>query len=125
MHEPVLVLILMSFRLLDAEEALLQGALIDKSSKNSIMSMHRLIQRAIIRRMSPEEKKHYFSVVVEMLASSFPDTFSADVGHQAASWTRCERGLPHIENLVKQSKQHSIFVEDNQPFAELLLRCSW
>ena len=104
---------------------LLQEGLIDKSIETGIISIHRLIQRAIIRRMNLNEKERFFSLVVGMLASSFPDTFSADVGHQAASWTRCEEALPHIENLIKQSEQHHVFVKDNQPFAELLVRCCW
>ncbi|PWY82922.1 TPR-like protein [Aspergillus heteromorphus CBS 117.55] len=98
---------------LDAEEALLQGALIDKSSET------------VIRRMSLDERRDVFSVLVDVLKANFPDTYSADVGHQVASWTRCEASLPHLENLTKQNDRFSIFPEGNQAFAELLLRCSW
>ncbi|RJE22879.1 NB-ARC domain protein [Aspergillus sclerotialis] len=124
-EDPKLEFIKDEINLLDAEETLLQGALIDKSSENGIISMHRLIQTAIIRRMSFDEKQDYFSIAIDMLASSFPDTFTADVGHQVGAWARCERGLPHIENLIKQNKTHKIFTGSCQSFAELLLRCCW
>ena len=89
------------------------------------MSIHRLIQTAVIRRMSAEERREIFSILVEILLVNFPDTYSADVGHQAASWASCEKSLPHLQSLVRQNDVYSIFSKDNQSFAELLLRCSW
>lgn len=87
--------------------------------------MHRLIQRDVIRRMTDEERDKIFSLVVAILSANFPDTYSADIGHQVASWTSCERSLPHIESIVKQSEHFNIIQNQSQPFAELLLRCSW
>lgn len=104
---------------------LLQGALIDKSAESGIISMHRLVQRAVIRRMSTEEREKIFSLTIAVLTANFPDTYNDDVGHQAASWTYCERSLPHIESIVKKSEEFHIFENANQSFAELLLRCSW
>lgn len=104
---------------------LIQGALIDKSIDSGVISMHRLVQRAVIRRMSVEECEAILSLTVAILTANFPDTYSADVGHQAASWALCERSLPHIESVVNKSAQFKIFEKKNQAFAELLLRCSW
>lgn len=104
---------------------LLQGALIDKSSESGIISMHRLLQRAVIRRMSTEEREKIFLLAVDILSASFPDTYSADVGHQVASWNYCERSLPHMESIVRQSEHFRIVENGSQAFAELLLRCSW
>ncbi|KAL3494998.1 hypothetical protein BJX62DRAFT_196648 [Aspergillus germanicus] len=109
---------------LDAQEELLHGALIDKSAETGVLSMHRLIQRAVIRRMKIERRQEICLLVVDILSANFPDTYSNDVGHQVASWIDCERSLPHIESLVQQSEHFKIFVT-SQPFAELLLRCSW
>ncbi|PLB46258.1 TPR-like protein [Aspergillus steynii IBT 23096] len=111
--------------LLDAEDVLLQGALIDKTNDGGIMSMHRLIQTAVIRRMNSVERQEIFSILVAVLLVNFPDTYSADVGHQAASWASCEKSLPHLQSLIKQNEAHCIFLKDNQAFAELLLRSSW
>lgn len=87
--------------------------------------MHQLVQRAVIRRMSPEERRNIFSLTVAILSANFPDTYSTDIGHQIASWTYCERSLSHIESIVKKSEEFKIFEAENQSFAELLLRCSW
>lgn len=87
--------------------------------------MHRLLQRAVIRRMSTEEREKMFSLAVGILSANFPDTYSADIGHQVASWNYCERSLPHMESIVKQSEHFRVFESESQSFAELLLRCPW
>ncbi|RAK81445.1 TPR-like protein [Aspergillus fijiensis CBS 313.89] len=125
LEEPRLKFILDEIELLDAQKALLQGALMDKSSDTGIVSVHRLVQRAVIQRMSIEEREATFAVVVAILAANFPDTYNADLGHQVKSWTYCERSLPHIESLVKKSQHFKISEHKSQNFAELLLRCSW
>lgn len=89
------------------------------------MRMHRLVQTAVIRRMTSEERQQIFSILVDILARNLPDTYSSDVGHQVASWERCERSLPHLESIVQKNAEFSIFPGDNQPFAELLLRFCW
>ena len=104
---------------------LLHGALIDKSTETGVLSMHRLIQRAVLRRLSIERREKICLLVVNILLANFPDTYSNDVGHQVASWIECERSLPHIESLVQQSEHFKVLVSASQSFAELLLRCSW
>jgi hypothetical protein len=90
-----------------------------------VLCIHRLVQTAVIRRMSNKEREAYFSAVVDILFPTFPDTYSADLGHQVASWTRCERSLPHLQHLVKQNEKFKVYAGNNQKFAELLLRCCW
>lgn len=75
--------------------------------------------------MCTEEREKIFSLAVDILSASFPDTYSADVGHQVASWNYCEKSLPHMESIVKQSEHFRVFENGSQAFAELLLRCSW
>lgn len=87
--------------------------------------MHPLIQRAIIRRMTPEEQKWTLSYVVALLSVNFPDTFTEDVGHQIMSWPYSERSLPHIESILSQIKRFKTIVCDDQGLADLLLRVSW
>ncbi|RHZ68953.1 hypothetical protein CDV55_102531 [Aspergillus turcosus] len=111
--------------ILDAEELLLQAGLVQKSEENEVLSIHRLVQTAVIRRMSDKEREAYFGAVVDILFPTFPDTYSAELGHQVASWTRCERSLPRLQHLVKQNEGFKVYVGNNQKFAELLLRCCW
>src|SRR6266446_391840 len=109
----------------DAEEVLLQAALIDKSIEDAILSIHRLIQAAVIRRLNKEDQSNYFDVVVRILSWGFPDTWSEDIGHQFQFWKKCEICLPHVDHLVKQAKRHRIRSRNVQLYGELLLRCSW
>lgn len=111
--------------LLDAEETLLQAALIDKAGDTGILSLHRLIQTAVMRRLSRDEKTKYFDKVIKILSWGFPDTFSKDVGHQHLSWESSEKCLPHISHAIKQKEEQKVRPTDPQHFAEVLLRCSW
>lgn len=109
----------------DAEEPLLKTALIDKGSEEAVLSVHRLIQAAVIRRLSKSDRNKYVDAVVRVLSWGFPDTWSQDIGHQFEFWTRCEKCLPHVNHLVDQVNRHKIAPKDTQHYGELLLRCSW
>ena len=111
--------------LLDAEEALLQVALVDKNRDTGVLSVHRLIQAAVTRRLSGQERSKCFSAVIEILTWGFPDTWSKDVGHQHQSWETSEKCLPHVLHLVKQKEQYRLTPLDADVFAQLLLRCCW
>lgn len=109
------------FSLLDAEAELLRLALIDKSDDgDGKLSTHKLIQTAVMRRMSPTERARCFDVAVNILSSRFPDTYSG-----GAEWTQGDGCLPHVDGLIKTSKAYNIRPSDAVSFAELLLRCSW
>ncbi|KAI1215007.1 uncharacterized protein F4807DRAFT_466343 [Annulohypoxylon truncatum] len=109
----------------DAEQPLLQAALINKTMEKPVITVHRLIQSAAIRRLSSPDRPRYFDVVTQLLSWGFPDTWSKDIGHQINAWQKCEKCLPHIDHLAKLSKKHNIQPSNAQQYAELLLRCSW
>jgi len=87
--------------------------------------MHRLVQTAAIRRIENADRARYFDAVVHMLSWGFPDHASEDIGHQIATWSRCEKCLPHIYNLTTAAKQHSLKPGNQEKYANLLLRCAW
>ncbi|KAH7304982.1 P-loop containing nucleoside triphosphate hydrolase protein [Stachybotrys elegans] len=109
----------------DAEQPLLQVALINKGSMQPIISVHRLIQSSAFRRLPAEDQSKYFDTAVRLLSWGFPDTWSKDVGHQINAWKRCEKCLPHIDHLARFATKHPIQCKNPQLYAELLLRCSW
>ena len=111
--------------LLDAEEALLQVTLINKNMDTGVLSIHRLVQAAVTRRLSGEERSKCLTAVVDILTWGFPDTWSKDVGHQHQSWDTSEKCLPHVLHLVKQKEQYRLVPVDPDLFAQLLLRCCW
>jgi hypothetical protein len=109
----------------DAEEWLLQYSLINKDTTDRSISVHRLVQATTLERMSENERKFFFDIAVQLLSWGFPDTWSKDIGHQIAAWKKCEICLPHIEHITKQLKAYKIHSEDEEGYAELLLRTSW
>ncbi|CAP86729.1 Pc20g14000 [Penicillium rubens Wisconsin 54-1255] len=124
-NDPALRFMVDEIEFLDTQKELRQRSLIDKSSESGLISMHRLVQRAAIRRISTEEREGAFLLAMAIVAENFPDTYSADIGHQVASWKDCEKSLSHVGSIVDKGNEFKIFEEKNQRFAELLLRCSW
>ncbi|KAI1180884.1 hypothetical protein F4777DRAFT_177094 [Nemania sp. FL0916] len=109
----------------DAEQPLLRAALINKSIQQPILSLHRLVQNAAMHRLTNTDRLKYFDAAVYLLSWGFPNTWSKDIGHQVKAWEKCEKCLPHIDNLAKLVKRYSIRSSHSQQYAELLLRCSW
>ena len=113
------------FDLLEAEEALIEATLINKSADNAQLSVHRLVQAATMRRLSTQDRIMYLDTVIEVLCWGFPNTWSEDVGHQRQSWERSEMCLPHVGHLVQQRRKYQINPSKPEAFAQLLLRCCW
>lgn len=103
----------------------MKTALIDKSNEKPVLSVHRLIQAAVIRRLDKNEHSKFIDIIVHILRWGFPDTWSQDIGHQFQFWTKCEKCLPHVNNLVKQVNKYKIIPNNFDLYGELLLRCSW
>jgi hypothetical protein len=104
---------------------LLQAALVGKSVDDGILSVHRLVQAVVMRRLSKGERTRYFDAAVCMLNWGFPDTWSKDVGHQIQAWTKCEKCLQHVSWLVTIAAKFEINFNKPEQFGELLLRSSW
>ncbi|KAG9248058.1 hypothetical protein BJ878DRAFT_532187 [Calycina marina] len=109
----------------DAEEVLLRAALINKSIEDAVLSVHRLVQASVLRRLGENDRIKYFDTAVQMLNWGFPDTWSQDIGHQFQAWTKCDKCLPHVNHLTKQASRYKISPRNPQVYGELLLRCSW
>ncbi|KAI9723512.1 MAG: hypothetical protein M1835_003921, partial [Candelina submexicana] len=70
---------------LDAKEKLLQASLIDRCSEDASLSIHRLVQAAVIARLTPRERTIYTDIVIAMLEKGFPNTWQTDIGHQVSA----------------------------------------
>lgn len=69
---PSFVLLIYSFSLGDAEEMLLMTGLVHKNAESAVLSIHRLIQAAILRNQSPDiQKKKTFDITVRILSWGF------------------------------------------------------
>lgn len=82
--------------------------LIDKSTDDAVLSIHRLVQAAVTRKLSNDDRSKYFDAAVRIITCGFPNTWREDVGHQFQTWAKCEKYLPHVNHLVKHAKMYSI-----------------
>lgn len=87
--------------------------------------MHRLVQTAILRRMSDDERTKYCTAVIQMLVWGFPEHYSEDQGHQIKTWTQCEKCIGHAVHIGKVIDTYKVELPNPMPYSELLLRCSW
>jgi hypothetical protein len=110
---------------LDAKEPLLKAALIDRSSETESLTIHRLIQAAVMKRLLPDERIQYFDVTIAILSNGFPNTWNTVTSHQFTAWAKCEQCLPHVNFLIEQSKKYSLKASDPKKLSELILRCCW
>lgn len=87
--------------------------------------MHKLVQRAVIHRMSHKERQEVFSILVDILMADTPNRYTVDLGHQVSTWAQCERALPHIETMLERNSEYSLFTPTSQKPADLALHCGW
>ncbi|VUC30930.1 unnamed protein product [Clonostachys rosea] len=88
----------------DASEDLLRAALINRTSDLAMLSIHRLVQSAVQKRLSEAETTKYFDAAVHLLCWGFPDHSKTDIGHQIKAWERCEKVVTHVNHLVQLAK---------------------
>lgn len=110
---------------LESKNALLKTGLIDRFSEDTTLAVHRLVQAAVMKRLSHVEKLTYFNRVVKLLSYGFPNTWNTVTSHQFSSWAKCERCLPHVNYLIVQSNRYNLTPTDPAEFTELILRCCW
>jgi len=111
--------------ILDAEDSLLRESLINKNNETGLLSIHRLIQAAVMRKLSAQDRNDYFDAVVAILKWGFPERWSEDLGHQHQHCKRCEMCLPHVDYLIRQKGEYKINPANPQSLAEFLLPCCW
>jgi hypothetical protein len=113
----------------DAEEVLLQMALVEKNVDEKTLSAHRLIQSAVLRRLSEDGRTKYFDAVVQILHYGFGDSWEEEGGYLFKAWkedvwVRQEACLPHVVHLVELAERYKLRVGNLQTYGTMLHRCT-
>jgi hypothetical protein len=103
-------------------------ALLNENTEKHTVSVHRLVQDAVLRKLGLSETRANtaFTIAVSLLRKVFPIQGPAR-DHMTESWAECEDFLSHVLSL------HGRYVElrERQPIAvsmdyvELLYSCAW
>ncbi len=114
-------------RLGDAEAVLLRAALIEKSIDDAFLSIHQLVQVAVMRRLTEGDRIKYFDTAVRIFSWGVPAKWSEDIdGQQYEAWRKCKRIFSrHFDHLCKQTNRYKIRSRNTQLYGELILRYSW
>ena len=110
---------------MDAKEPLLRDSLLHRDAAESSLSFHRLVQDAVIQRLSIDERTRFLDVAVIILGQGFENTWNKVTSHQFTAWKQCALRIAHSRSLIKQSQRYRLHSKDPENFAELVFRCAW
>lgn len=125
LNDPAWEFLLDDFEFGDAVTELTRKSLVTRLPLSKALSMHRLVQRTVFTRLSPDQRLLYMSRVIEMLSSDFPNTWNRRgpyQGHGYKDWETCGTVLPHISRLMALTKDHGLCPENPGIWAELVFR---
>ncbi|KAI1429008.1 hypothetical protein F5Y12DRAFT_782253 [Xylaria sp. FL1777] len=109
----------------DAVMELTRAALVTRIASSRALSIHRLVQLSVFKRLSTDQRIYYFDVVVQMLYYDFPNTWAAKgpyQGHGYKSWETCSSVLVHVNWLMSLSRDHKVVSQFPETWAELVFR---
>ncbi|CEL03041.1 hypothetical protein ASPCAL04199 [Aspergillus calidoustus] len=91
---------------------------------NGVLSVHRLVQEAVLDAMTIEKRTRTFQAVTRYIHASFPRQ-SEQGALMSGSWDACEAYYLHIVSLEQKFRLHPVQLPQPIEFAELLYHCSW
>lgn len=109
----------------DAIMELTRTSMINRLSTSKSVSMHRLVQLAVLSKLTGESRTTYFDIAVKILYFDFPNTWlnsGAHQGHSWSSWETCSAILPHVSRLMDISEKYNIKPMRPDLWAELVFR---
>lgn len=110
---------------MNAKQGLLVTALIDRAPKSASLSVHRLVQAAVYRHFSEEDRPVYFSYAVKILLEVFPATWKGDLSEYLfTQWEACESCIRHVYILRDRLREYKFVPQEKSRFIELLNRAS-
>jgi hypothetical protein len=113
---------------MDAKQELLSSALIDRSLESvslSKLSVHRLIQAAVLRYIPKADRLLYFGYAVDILLEMFPATRKGDFSEYLfTKWEICESCIHHVFILKDRLQEFRLTPLNKRRFAELLNRAA-
>ncbi|KAJ5803463.1 uncharacterized protein N7503_005913 [Penicillium pulvis] len=108
----------------EAKLELADLSLISLNGEASLISVHRLIQQAYINRMSEDDYKATFKVVVDLLQGSF----SRDAGrHLYTRWELCSSLIQHVQAFAEMydSLGGPDLFQSYEPLTYLIQNAAW
>lgn len=110
---------------MDAKEPLLKRSLLQRDETDSSLSMHRLVQFAILESLSPQERATILDDAITILSHGFENSWNVVTTHQFENWRHFELRTAHVQALINKSQQFKVVPENSAAFSELIFRCAW
>lgn len=113
-------------RLSEVQGSLFRSAPLDKDPITRNLSLHRLVQAAVLNDLNAEDKMRYIQDSIELMIKVFPAAWAdGSDGFTYSKWDACRRCLPYVVHLSNYLCSQPLGENVIGPFISLLLRCSW
>lgn len=108
----------------EAKLELVDLSLITVNGETCLISMHRLTQQAYFDRMSLEDRREAFKVLIDLLQDSFSRTAGR---HLYTRWKLCSSLIQHVQALVDRYIElgNIDFFAPFEPLTYLIANASW
>ncbi|KAK4452538.1 hypothetical protein QBC34DRAFT_455296, partial [Podospora aff. communis PSN243] len=113
------------YEVTDAIIELTRTSLVTRVSASRSVSMHPLVQLAVLSKLSAPDRVRTFDVAVNILSFDFPNTWqfpSSHQGHGFASWKTSRTVVTHVCRLIEVSVEYHIESAKPELWAELVFR---
>jgi hypothetical protein len=108
----------------EAKLELVDLSLITVNGETCLISMHRLTQQAYFDRMSLEDRREAFKVLIDLLQDSFSRTAGR---HLYTRWKLCSSLIHHVQAFVDRYIElgNIDFFAPFEPLTYLIANASW
>jgi tetratricopeptide (TPR) repeat protein len=97
---------------LDALKEAGRFSLIDRNAATRTLDIHRLVQKVVKERLDDETQRLWTERIIRALELTLPDV-------KFATWTRCERLIPHVQSCAQFVEEHSLALPEIAPLLNL------
>ncbi|WEW59212.1 hypothetical protein PRK78_004681 [Emydomyces testavorans] len=109
----------------DAIIELNRASLIHRQSTPKALSVHRMVQFAVFKRLPLADSLFYLDNTIQLLYYGFPNTWNQrgnKQGHGWFSWETCSAVLPHVSWLMGLTEKYQLKATNSELYAELIFR---
>ena len=107
---------------MEAKAALFRASLLDRNTATRSISIHRLVQGAVIDELSQDNKSRFLRLVIDLLTEVFPCAWanSGGDGFTYVAWDWCQRCIPHVTHISRQFSDKVMSAKEATHFIELM-----
>ncbi|KAF4633455.1 hypothetical protein G7Y89_g4662 [Cudoniella acicularis] len=114
---------------IDVRKELVRSSLVKRNTREKLLTIHRVVQDNILKRMSTNRRDSIFTYTVKMLLQAWKQDPEEKFTHLKGLWDISKRVSPHVNRLMRIYKSGkeawNLSIEAQIDFARLLQKSGW